>query len=265
MTADSKPKASEANHSGVQVISRAAMILRSLKNEQEGLSLGQIAERVGLPRSTVQRIVGALQAEHFVIAASPDRGIRLGPQISALAESAHINIGEFLRPYLVELARATGETVDLATLRGRRLIFIDQVPGTHRLRTVSSVGESFPLFNTANGKACLAAMSRSRMLAILAAERPELADDSQAVARIEVELAEVRASRLAYDRDEHSEGVSAVGAAFADLRGELYAISLPTPSGRFRRSADKIAHELRATMAQIEKLEIVGTLPSDAE
>jgi hypothetical protein len=46
-------------------------------------SLGQIAGRVDLPRSTVQRIVGALQSERFVIAASPDRGIRLGAQLAA--------------------------------------------------------------------------------------------------------------------------------------------------------------------------------------
>lgn len=61
----------EENGSGVQVIARAAAILRSLKNESDGLSLGQIAERVGLPRSTVQRIVGALHAESLVIAAAP--------------------------------------------------------------------------------------------------------------------------------------------------------------------------------------------------
>jgi IclR family acetate operon transcriptional repressor len=47
----------------VQVIARAAAILRALEDEAAGLSLGQIAQRVNLARSTVQRIVAALEAD----------------------------------------------------------------------------------------------------------------------------------------------------------------------------------------------------------
>ena len=46
----------------VQVIARAAAVLRTLEGQPGGLSLGQIAQDVGLPRSTVQRIVAALQS-----------------------------------------------------------------------------------------------------------------------------------------------------------------------------------------------------------
>jgi DNA-binding IclR family transcriptional regulator len=45
------------NKNGIQVIARAATILRLLKTNQSGLSLGQIAAQADLPRSTVQRIV----------------------------------------------------------------------------------------------------------------------------------------------------------------------------------------------------------------
>ena len=68
-----------ADKSQVQVIARAAAILRALENEAAGLSLGQIAQRVNLARSTVQRIVAALEAEKLVIAASPTGRVRLGP------------------------------------------------------------------------------------------------------------------------------------------------------------------------------------------
>ena len=64
---NAKPVAKSADKPGpgIQVIARAARILRELENEHDGLSLGQIAKRVGLPRSTVQRIVGALTEEHL--------------------------------------------------------------------------------------------------------------------------------------------------------------------------------------------------------
>src|SRR5262245_24446006 len=73
--------------SQVQVIARAATILRALEEENTGLSLGQIAQRVNLARSTVQRIVAALEAEKLVIAATPNGRVRLGPTILRLAAS----------------------------------------------------------------------------------------------------------------------------------------------------------------------------------
>lgn len=249
-------KNADDSRSGIQVIARAAAILRSLKNESEGLSLGQIADRVDLPRSTVQRIVGALQAEQFVIAASPDRGIRLGPEIGALAEAARIDVLEMLRPYLVDLARRTKETVDLAVFRSKRLVFVDQIPGTHRLRTVSFVGETFPLCDTANGKACLAKLTDKQVLARLAEEQPLLAEDPAELQAYRNEIETVRETGVAFDRDQHTVGVSAVGAAFFDLQGDLYAISVPTPSSRFETHEKQLTEELSRTLAQIVALEI---------
>jgi uncharacterized membrane protein len=55
---------------GVQVIARAADVLRALEVEPGGLSLAKIAQSVELPRSTVHRIVTALEAESLVVPAS---------------------------------------------------------------------------------------------------------------------------------------------------------------------------------------------------
>jgi DNA-binding IclR family transcriptional regulator len=237
--------------SGIQVIARAASILKALKNENDGLSLGQIAERVDLPRSTVQRIVGALQSEQFVIAASPDRGIRLGPQLAALAEAAKIDMTEKLRPFLSDLGKRTKETIDLSVVRGKRLVFLDQIPGTHRLRTVSQVGETFPLTDTANGKACLARMSEKQRRAIF--ENEQVSGDAELL--LLKELDDVRQTGLAFDRDEHTDGISAVGASFFDRQGDLYAVSLPTPTSRFRHQEKNLAEQLRLTMTMIARLE----------
>ena len=65
-------------------------MLRALEGQPDGLSLGQIGERVGLARSTVQRIVEALRTEQFVIAASPTSGVRLGPALIRMAASASV-------------------------------------------------------------------------------------------------------------------------------------------------------------------------------
>ena len=64
--------------SQVQVIARAASIMRALEDTTTGLSLGEIALKVGLARSTVQRIVAALETEKLVVAASPEPASRGG-------------------------------------------------------------------------------------------------------------------------------------------------------------------------------------------
>jgi DNA-binding IclR family transcriptional regulator len=220
---------------GIQVIARAAAILRALKEGPDGLSLSQIAQRAGLARSTVQRIVQSLQAERLVMAASPDGGIRLGPEIQSLGDAARVDFVKLIRPLLQDLWRDTGETVDLAVLRDNRLIFIDQIPGTHRLRAVSSIGVVFPLTNTANGKACLALMPDTKVKEIAKAEW--IAEGVRGnLSQLLRDLRAVRKTGVAYDANEHTEGISAVGIAFRDEKGSYYAVSSPTPSARFVRN-----------------------------
>jgi len=237
-----------SSNQGVQVISRAAEILRALKNQHQGLSLGRIAERVDLPRSTVQRIVNALQAERFVMASSAEGGFRLGPEIQSLAEAGRINIVDVIRPLLVALAKETGETVDLAVYRQDHMVFVDQVVGTHRLRAVSAVGEAFPLSNTANGKATLSLLDDDVAAALIAREQMQAPETARPLSEIIREIERIRVDRLAFDLNEHTDGISAVGAAFRDPGGLIYAISIPVPSHRFDRQKEALCTALLTTL-----------------
>lgn len=227
---------------GIQVIGRAAAILRSLRDNPNGLSLGQIAERVGLARSTVQRIVAALQDERLVIMLG-NGGFRLGPEVTSLAKAASFDTAEICRPALTDLSQATGETADLSVLRGGRMIFLDQIPGSHRLRAISSVGEAFPLTTTANGKAALALLApeEARARATREWEKTRIIGDWD---RLASELARIRADGTAFDLDEHTAGISAVGAAFRGPGGEVFAISVPIPTTRFDQVKERVVDAL---------------------
>jgi len=107
------PTAELQKNSGIQVISRAARILRVLAQNTSGMSLGQIATRVELPRSTVQRIVSALSAEGYILSDGGNGGIRLGPEIHSLAKAAAGDLKDRVRPVMRDLAAKTGETVNL--------------------------------------------------------------------------------------------------------------------------------------------------------
>lgn len=238
---------------GIQVIARAADVLRTLKQDMSGLSLGQIAERVNLPRSTVQRIVAALQEERLVIASARGGGLRLGPELRALGEAARYNIIEDCRPILREVSSATGETVDLSVMREKRMIFLDQIPGRHRLRAVSAVGEAFPLTPNSNGRACLSLLPEATARALTADEWKRSGTKGDLDAFMST-LARYRQRGIAEDVDEQSEGISALGIAFSDSSKELYSISVPVPTTRFMLKKEAIIAALTKAKAQIEAM-----------
>jgi DNA-binding IclR family transcriptional regulator len=242
-----------ADKSQVQVIARAVAILRALEGQPTGLSLGQIAQAVNLARSTVQRIVAALAAEKLLIAASPTGRVRLGPTILRLAASVPTDFVSIARPYLVSLSNELRETVDLAAVKRDRLIFIDQVIGSQRLRTVSGVGETFPLYCTANGKAYLARLDDDAIERLIGRTYEKRTPNSLgSLAELLKDLKAVRKTGVAFDREEHTLGICAVGVALQDPLGNSVAISVPVPAPRFYDRQDFIAKRLLATLRTLE-------------
>jgi IclR family acetate operon transcriptional repressor len=248
-----KPKPRDRN--GVQVIARAAEILRALEGS-DGMRLGQLAERVGLPKSTVQRIITALDSENFVVSASPSGRLRLGPALVRIAHSIRFPIAETARPYLRKLSEKTGETVDLALLDGEKAVFVDQIPGSQRLRTVSAIGISFPLHCTANGKAMLAVMGAGELNRLKKSIRLDAFTKKsiRSWKKLEEELLRIRETGIAYDREEHSIGISAVGAAIVGFEGEITAITIPTPTVRFAKKEPELVQALQLCREAINRI-----------
>ena len=118
--------------------------------------------------------------------------------------------------------------------------FIDQIESSHRLRAVSAVGVRFPLAGTANGKAALAALDDAGVEAALSRLGPE----AEVLRR---EINQIRSTGIAFDRDEHTQGISAAAVARRTAGGNVVAISVPTPSERFAEKEERIVSALRAT------------------
>ncbi|WP_347558167.1 IclR family transcriptional regulator [Robbsia sp. KACC 23696] len=248
--------------SGIQVIARAAAILRAVG--RDGVSLGDLARETKLPRSTVQRIVDALAHEHLLEAGAD--GVRLGWGIQALAQVAQTRITEQVRPYLESLALLTGESVDIACRDGREVTFVDHVISQQELRVVPTSEKPRPLHAMANGKALLALLddrAACRLLGLDDADAPLVPrlTPNTLVERdgLLATLADVRRTGLAYDREEHAEGVCAVAIAI-DVPGiRPHALSIAVPTSRFAMHLPRFEAAIRAAHA-----DIVAALRHDA-
>lgn len=249
MRNNAKRNAGGDSRHGVQAIARAAALLRALEGAPQGLGISELSTATQLPRSTVHRLVTALATEQ--LASQNDEGrVRLGSAIARLGTASREALGEQLRPILVDLRRRLDETVDLAVLDGTAVRFVDQVPAPRRLRAMSSVGEFFPLHCTANGKALLAAMSLKQVEALLPA-RLERFTPQTIVSRASLlgELAQVAKTGTAFDREEHTEGICAVGAAIGDGDAPLAAISVPVPAPRFYGREEELAEAVSGAVS----------------
>ena len=242
-----------SRRNGIQVIGRAAAVMRSLADHPHGMSLSELAGRVGLPRSTVHRVIAALEVEDLVTTGGGGRA-RLGPGLLRLANAQRIDLRAEVRPYLEDLSGELGETVDLAVLDGGSVLFLDQVSGVHRLGAVSSVGAVFPAYCTANGKALLAELPPATVSALLPkrlkARTPNTITSITALMR---ELEDVRETGVAFDREEHTDGICAVGVAIRESIGAEAAVTVPMPSQRFAKREGAIVKALLETRKLIER------------
>jgi DNA-binding IclR family transcriptional regulator len=228
-------------------------LLRLLQAVPGGLSQTELADRIRLPRSTVHRILGALEAEGLVAAATPRGRYRLGPEIARLAGAARHSTLMQVHPYLEELSRQLNETVDLSVLDGDQITFVDQVVAHRRLRAVSVVGASFPLYCTANGKALLAMMPPAVVTGLLPTTlSPFTARTIISPAALRRELDEIRRTGIAFDVEEHTEGICAIGMALRGVPGAATAISVPLPAQRFHGGRQELGAALRRAVTRIE-------------
>jgi DNA-binding IclR family transcriptional regulator len=238
---------------GVQVLARAAEILRLLKVNRAGLTQAEIAVKLGLAKTTVHRLLNALATENLVQAIAASNRYRLGSEILHMAEAARSAVMAEIHPRLIRLSQEIDETVDLSVLDRGQMTFIDQVVAPQRLRAVSVVGASFPLHCTANGKAVLAGLSVAEVKSLLA-EKLETLTPNTITSRDKLlrELMKVGPKGAAFDREEHSLGICAIGMGLIGTPLGPSAISVPIPAQRFEAKSASIVKALSRAVRDIQ-------------
>ncbi len=247
-TADAE-SSTEPRQAGIQVIARAGAILRTLGSHPTGLSLGDIAREVTLPRSTVQRIIGALEQEGMVAAMAGGSGFRLGPELGRLVHQSQVDVLSIARPMLVELSRELQETVSLCRLDGERVQVIERIIAERELRVVPPIGViQVPFHSTAPGKALLATLADERVERLLLAALP---DDEARRAGLRAEITAIRAGCIAADNEEYLEGLVAYSLALDTYLGH-FAITVMVPASPTRARRERYIAPLQAFKQRLE-------------
>ncbi len=203
----------------------------------EGLTLTELAQRLGMHRTTLFRFLVTLRHRGYIERDEDSDRYRLGVGVLALASSLlnNLDVRRIARPVLLDLRNTTQELVHLAVLKEDGVVTVDRIEGQRSLSLQTEVGARRPAYLTASGKAIMAHMTEMRVREILAAGMPAVTARTITTPEAMLQnLAEARRLGYAIDDEERTEGVRCVAAPVFNHEGEVVAaISLAAPTMRF--------------------------------
>jgi IclR family transcriptional regulator, acetate operon repressor len=199
-----------AETTGTQAIDRAAQLLVRVVEAAQPPSVGELAARAGLPKSTTSRLVSALERQGLVQRLG-DRGrLTPGPVLLRYANrDVSSTLVELAAPSLRRLADASGETINLAVPGVDGVEHLAQEDTAHFVGVTDWVGRKVPFEPAANGKVFLAFRTPSP------------------------QFAQIRARGYATSIDELEIGLTAMAAPVIGPMGDaIAALSISGPTAR---------------------------------
>ncbi|HEY5265684.1 MAG TPA: IclR family transcriptional regulator [Acidimicrobiales bacterium] len=214
----------DQNRYQVQSVARAATLLNEIANKGAGgMSVTQIAERLGVAKSTALALARTLATAGLLRSVDPGPRYVLGLNLLRLGDlvGQQTSIGELGLPTLRLLSSVTGLTARMAMNEGGYPVFIERIDGEGSIRFHASLGQREEPHATAAGKAILAHLDVLNVRTLLA-EAGMARYTSKTLTDVDsllLELERVRSEGFALDDEEEAEGVMCVGSAFFDHKG----------------------------------------------
>lgn len=212
----------------IQSVSRALQIVEVIAVERDGLTLSELADRVGLNSSTCHHLVGTLVAHGFLVHLGRNRGYALGRKLHELVA---VSDGEndpavLLKNDIVELGERLGHSVQLAVLSETSLLTkLRFVPPVATATESDELTKMTAMHATATGKAILAWLPEIELVRVISANGLTRYTDNTitTLSGLVEELRFVRRRGYSVDDEELKEGVVCIGSALRDPGGAIVA------------------------------------------
>lgn len=225
-----------------ELLRRAVDVLEVLRVGDADLSIREVAVEVGLPKSTVQRLLRDLVETEMAAQDAVTRRYRLGPRTLALgtAYQRRLDVRTVALPYLIRLRDELGETVGLSVVLSEELMHLDQVESTSRLRATFEVGRPLPLWSGAPSRVLMADLPDDEVRRIVSDRRKV---DVRPVKPLGPEelvagVVEARERGHAMAFEETIVGVNTLSVPVRGHAGRVVAaLSVTAPSSRFDEAA----------------------------
>lgn len=153
----------------IEALHRGLRVLEAFSKEKHSLSLVEIADAVALDKSTAFRFVYTLQDLSYLRRDEATKRYRPGLKLLELGFSAleSLDLAQIAEPHLVELARQTGEAVNLSVRDEKEIVYVLHFGSAHVVAVNMRVGARLPLYCSSMGKAHLLDLSYEEVRELL--------------------------------------------------------------------------------------------------
>ena len=218
----------------IKSLQRAINILDLFDEQTANLGITEIAEKLGLHKSTAAGLVYTLEHNRYLEQDPETRKYSLGFKLVERASTLldQFDVRKAARPHLEELIAWCDESVNLAIRDGGQVVYIERLTTTRSLGMRAKVGYRTPLHCTALGKAILSCMPTNKVEELITQYGLPAATDNTITdpAQFLREIDRVRAQGFAVDDEEIEIGVRCVAAPIFDHTGRpVAAVSISTP------------------------------------
>ena len=249
-----------ADHpSQVKSVSKALRLIDHMAEFKRPLSLLELSQCSGMPKSTVHGLLATLRESGYVEQAA-DGKYHLGTRLFELGNivSTSWNIVPIARPHLQNIALQTGQSVQLSMIDKAEVLILDHADANSSLRVVTEVGDRLPLHSTASGKAIMAFLPPSQVDRLLRQGMPSFTPHTITGAeQMHAVLDKIRQQGYAVEDGENRIGLRGVAAPIFDIDASVrYALGV---MGMFRRTLSdefNCAKDLICSAAQIISKEL---------
>ncbi|MDE2394272.1 MAG: IclR family transcriptional regulator [Burkholderiales bacterium] len=214
-------------------LENAVTVLRCFSLDARELTVTEAAQRLGLPKSNVSRLLRAMREVGLLDAGVEGRGYRPGVMLvgfGQIAQSGH-SLGARANAAARRLSEVTGHSGFASARIGREMVGLVHHVGTNTLQVGMTLGQRFPIDASATGRALLAGWSRERVTELLQGEVSRIRPHSpQTMDELFERLARVRAQGWSESREEAGKGVGALAVAVREPRtGEELSVCITFP------------------------------------
>lgn len=211
----------------INSVKRALDVLNAFTFAHPECGVSEVAEKLGISKSTVSRIMSTLEKGNTITKGAKSRKYRLGRRTWDWAQIflLTLDISTITHPHLQKLKTKTTDSVSVYVIDGNRRTCIDRIDADSKLRLVEQIGEYGPLHAGAPGKLLLAYLPEQKREELLAKTGlPRYT--AHTITRIEnlrKELQQVRKQGYAVSYGEHVDYVTSVSAPIRNYVGEVVA------------------------------------------
>ena len=242
-------------------VTRALSVLELFLNDQQPLSVPEIVDRLGLPRTTTHELVNTLiHGEYLRRDDRQSNKVFLGPRVLELGNvyASKLDLITEGRKIAEDIVAECDETVQMAILDGTEVVFVAKVDCSKMVRLVSRVGSRLPAHCTAVGKMLLSHLSESDINDLYKGQNNlgKMTENSiTSLSRLKHELSVIRKRGLSYDDCESNTDVRCVSAPIYNHTGKMVAaMSISVPISRINLSKqDELAVIIRKGAGEVSR------------